>query len=65
MKHIAGAAGFIAGADFPAGLPPLEKPVKLTKIVGELLDDLRLPGVPSENGYHHRVLVDIHSNPDH
>jgi hypothetical protein len=64
VKHIAGAAGFIAGPDFPTGLPALEEPAKLTKIVGELLDDLRLPGVASENGYHHRVLVDIHSNPD-
>jgi hypothetical protein len=64
VKHIAGTAGFIAGADFPTRLPALEKPLELTKIVGELLDNLRLSGFPAENRYHHRVLVDIHSNPD-
>jgi len=65
VKDIPGTAGFIAGSHLSTGLPPLEKPAKLSEIIGELLDHLRFPGVPQVHGCHHGVLVHIHSDPDH
>jgi hypothetical protein len=60
MQHVAGAAGFVAGAEFPVARGAFEPALQLREIVGEPLEAGRRLGRLRQHGDGDGVLVHIH-----